>query len=303
MSFPYNYKFLPSPSEMFESLKHNEIKKIEGFGRMYIIVRKYPEDFQLCDALSDHFTEPHRMKATQLPSRNKSPIDLFNSWSTEFKSKFTPQQLRDELYFKSGMANGFNPCISISLIQTFKLESVFDPCMGWGDRLIGALASGMIKRYVGFDLNATLFESYDKIYSMWGSGTEFQCFNMPIETMTNEVQGKFDGIITSPPFYDLEIYPTNDILTSTQDVAKFKQMFGSEEEWYVKFYYLMLEKCLSVLKSKGFLCFYIEPSMVQKTHSYLKSSCNYVGKIGFYQSAGGKMNERKIRDTHIWQLL
>jgi len=65
----------------------------------------------------------------------------------------------EEIYQKSGVANGFNPAIARYLCEKFGAKSVFDPCMGWGDRLIGCMAAG-VKKYVGYDTNTKLEEKY-----------------------------------------------------------------------------------------------------------------------------------------------
>jgi hypothetical protein len=61
------------------------------------------------------------------------------------------------------MATTFMPMYAKSIYEYFGAKSCLDPCMGWGDRMCGALASTCVKRYVGFDPNVNLVEGYKKI--------------------------------------------------------------------------------------------------------------------------------------------
>lgn len=308
MDFPYHRNHLPAVSVMFDNLsmyyeneKHRKL--IPTKNRIHLTVRSYPNDFNNADSLSDHFSEEVRMNAVFLPNRFKSPMETYLSWSDEIK-KQDPEKLRDKLYFESGMANGFNPCILITPFVHYKIKSVFDPCAGWGDRLIVAYVT-KLSRYVGFDTNPNLVEPYNKIVSSLSDRspeTNTTIYNSPIEKSPSEwfqpsgqYFSMFDAVATSPPFYTTEIYEGDETSTT---------LYKSQSEWNEKFYKVMLEKCLSSLKSRGYIFLYISDQMVSMTHKYLSLSVltQYIGRIGFYQQTGkGPINESKIRDLHIWQ--
>ena len=306
MDFPYHKDQLPSASSMFEKLvtyvKDPALSTKKLGGRIAMIYRSYPEDFNNSDSLSDHFTEPARMLATQ--GRKKSPMDTWHSWSSEYKNSMSREQLRDELYFKSGMANGFNPCIALGAFKLLAKSNqirILDPCMGWGDRLIAALVFGATE-YVGFDTNPDLVAPHEQIVDKFSLVTVVDAMYTPFELSPSDwynpggrFHEKFDFVLTSPPFWTVEIY--NGDQTSTA-------LYHSEHEWYVKFYNVLLDKSIKSLKPGAYLCLYISPQMYLHTKTFLLgySRMEYTGAIGFYQTTGKKpIDERKVRDLFVWR--
>jgi len=325
ITFPYHKDHLPPIESMFDELikyanslssLSSQSSSLSSLSSLAMVYRSYPEDFDKSDSLSDHFTEPARMLATQ--GKKKSPMEMWISWSSEYKLSMSPEQQRDELYFKSGMANGFNPCIAIYAFKCLKCLnslnslnshsslsslSILDPCMGWGDRLIAACACNATE-YVGFDTNPDLIEPHKKIIAQFAVRQKISvdAQYMPFELTPSEwydVGGryheKFDFVLTSPPFWTIEIY--NGDQTSTT-------LYKTEKDWYTKFYNVLVDKSIKALKVGGYLCLYISPQMYKHTQTYLhkNSHIKYVGAIGFYQTIGKKpVDYRKIRDLFVWQ--
>jgi hypothetical protein len=97
-------------------------------------------------------------------------------------------------------------------IDMFNMKKILDFSSGWGDRLIGFLASDA-DVYWGFDPNHDLHDNYEDIISFFSSQTtdkEIKLFAEPFEKISSSLirtmKNKFDGVITSPPFFDIEIY-------------------------------------------------------------------------------------------------
>jgi hypothetical protein len=275
-SFPYVYKTLNAPEVMFKRLCESKLSV-----RNDIIFRTYPEEYYSSDRVADHYTEELRMRAVFLPGRKVSPYDY---WLSHKNANY------EEIYQKSGVANGFNPAIARYLCEKFGAKSVFDPCMGWGDRLIGCMAAG-VKKYVGYDTNTKLEEKYVEISKLAPIDVEF---NMrPIEVGPFEYSG-FDLVITSPPFFTIEIYEGE--FTSTT-------LYKTEKEWYNTFYRLLIDRCVKAVKSGGHLCFYIAPQMLEYSKKFMTEfGATYVGAVGFYQDAEKVFDQNKIRNTYIWRV-
>ena len=320
VSFPYKHLFMPSPYIMFKSLVEyanndsNHIFIRQGH-RLHVIYRSFPEQSMTSDRLADHYTEKQRMCAVYKPQKFKSPMDTWLSWTDEYKNSKTIYDLSEELYHKSGMANGFNPCILITMIKHYSIKSVFDPCMGWGDRLISCYASG-IDKYVGFDTNESLLECYKKIQSDLGnysgnysgnfSGNISRKMILPCEMETSfhmeafeksssewfQIGGRyyqqFDAVATSPPFYDIELYEGHD--TSTN-------LYNTKEMWYEHFYKELLVRCQNAVRPCGYIFLYIPSDMLQFTKSCL-TAMKFIGIVGFCQTTG--TSRSKIRDLCVF---
>jgi hypothetical protein len=68
-TFPWSRGFLPPPGEMFRTLATETVRAEEG-AEGPVLVRRYPEDYERADALSNHYTEEARMRcrAGQAPA-------------------------------------------------------------------------------------------------------------------------------------------------------------------------------------------------------------------------------------------
>ena len=105
----------------------------------------------------------------------------------------------------------FNPMLVAAVaLRHVKAKNIkiLDPSAGWGDRMIGALALGC-SQYVGFDPNTDLGPAYAKIIKAHDSAgvaavipEKYSNAHLPKDAPA----GSFHLVITSPPFYDQEIY-------------------------------------------------------------------------------------------------
>jgi len=312
--FPYKHLFMPHPQVMFNGLVQyandstNHIFYRHGH-RLHVIYRSFPEQSMTIDRLADHYTEKQRMCATYKSRTFKSPIETWNMWSNDYKYSKSPYELSEELYHKSGMANGFNPCILITVIKHYGIRSIFDPCMGWGDRLISSYACG-IDKYVGFDTNESLLPCYKNIVAdmelynyanMNGTGMGVEFFMEAFEKSPSEWyenDGKyyhqFDAVATSPPFFDIEIYDGKDSSTN---------LYNTREMWYEHFYKQLLLRCQNVVKPCGYIFLYIPSDMLPFTKACL-TSMKFIGIVGFCQVTsygnGSYPSKSKIRDLCIF---
>jgi DNA modification methylase len=72
--------------------------------------------------------------------------------------------------------------------------TVFDPFAGWGERAEGAKRFG--KRYVGYDISKAAIDSAETKYGAANFLADSRSADIPV----------FDGMITCPPYWNLERY-------------------------------------------------------------------------------------------------
>ena len=75
---------------------------------------------------------------------------------------------------------------------------------------------------------------------------------------------KYDLCFTSPPFFDLEVYETDN---NSQSINKYKTM----EDWERDFMVTLIEQNIKVLDNNGYFAIYIPE--YKFTMNYLKSRC------------------------------
>ena len=200
------------------------------------------------------------------------------------------------------LATTFMPMYAKAIYEYFGAKSVVDPCMGWGDRMTGALSSSSVKRYVGFDPNKNLIPGYKKIqedfahkvviddvkhhHVKFDSG--YDVYSIPFELGAHRLgHEKFDLAFTSPPFFDYEDYsPTN----------------PKYENWYKEFYEPLFVLTEKHLHANAFFAIHIDDTSAGKIRDFLFrrvdqiTSFKYCGKIGLI---GGKSG--KIRNVYLFQ--
>ena len=126
-------------------------------------------------------------------------------------------------------------------------SSVFDFCSGFGGRMLGALSSSNVIKYVGID---ALKENCDGVEKMAidlnSDNKEIKIINDVAENAINHINDKFDMVFTSPPYFDNEIYSRNDI---NQSCCKYNK-YG---DWFNLWLLPLIEKSFDKLKEGGYL--------------------------------------------------
>jgi len=145
------------------------------------------------------------------------------------KSHTTPylSELRRGIYFCCGLTKNtmYRPHMSKLICSKFARRVVLDPCCGWGGRMLGALAAR--KHYIGFEPNPDTFENLQRIVHHFRNDgidpTKCTLINDGSENMNKYDFRDADLILTSPPYFNLEIYHDGE--------QQSENMFSSYEEW------------------------------------------------------------------------
>ena len=107
----------------------------------------------------------------------------------------------------SGLYRGysvFDNTGMVDLIRRYDVTSIYDPCAGWGERL---LTSGLLGvKYQGCDINAKLFDGYDSLINHY----HLQDCQMHLgdSSMYDMRQHNHDCVFTCPPYESVEHYTT-----------------------------------------------------------------------------------------------
>ena len=93
------------------------------------------------------------------------------------------------------------------------MRSVFDPCIGWGGRMVGTTCLDNAT-YTGCEPCTTTFQGLERIKNDLNLDSQVTLINKPVEeVLDNElIDMEFDCCLTSPPYYDLEIYSDEALL-------------------------------------------------------------------------------------------
>jgi hypothetical protein len=204
--------------------------------------------------VSNQFTQEQRMCCGyhngnspmvewQHPNKNHSFLRcLFGILKDEVKARgLNNSVLYRALKMHTYMASQFKPELALALYNFFGAKNILDFSAGWGDRLVGFLASNA-ESYIGIDPNTKLHEPYQQIVNFCHTNkkTKFLCTPAEDADLTDV---KVDFVFTSPPYFDIERY-------SEEDTQSWKR-YRNPQQWIKSFLFPTLTKCYEALEGGG----------------------------------------------------
>jgi hypothetical protein len=164
------------------------------------------------------------------------------------------------LYF--GSINIFKPLTAIQIYQQFQPQSVLDPTMGWGGRLVGAAACD-VPNYIGIDMNTDLEKPYEDMIAFLredNSGTKISVMFQDALTVDYSLL-EYDMVFTSPPYYNREIY-------------QHSQTFSTQIEWETLFYIPLFTKTMDGMQLGGHYCLNVPHAIYKRVCVPLWGECH-----------------------------
>jgi hypothetical protein len=116
------------------------------------------------------------------------------------------------------------------------------------------------------------------------------------DTPDAEIAGRYDTVLTSPPFYDQELYE-GDRTSTTR--------YGDIEAWYAGFYRPLWRKAAVALRPGGRVIAYVSGGRLRDEADAVlrEAGLSFVGAVGFRQAgAAGAAGAGPVRDAYIWRL-
>ena len=166
------------------------------------IVRVFEDNYDKYDNFD--FQEEQRVRC----KRYDQKISSHEYWGLH-KTLLTneasnPKDQRELLYQRHYECTTFKPSLMVGFAKYFEATRILDISAGWGDRLIGAIAAGV--EYFGTDPNTKLQTGYQEIIDFFGADPKkYQVVPSTFEEVKLPPK-KFDLVLTSPPYFNLEQY-------------------------------------------------------------------------------------------------
>lgn len=178
-------------------------------------------------------------------------MDKVRLWGLEKMSGLYISWIRRAVYMASGMHNPsfYRPHLSKQIIFSTQQPNgiLFDPCAGWGGRMLGTVAAGW--KYIGCEPNLETYNNLLRMINFLGIHDSVNLYNTTYEDFDKTSIEKVDVVLTSPPYFDIEIYNPND--NTTQSYLKYSDYKSWMKEWYLP----MIKTNLSILKEDGLSCY------------------------------------------------
>jgi hypothetical protein len=204
---------------------------------------------------------------------------------TFFKKKpahqITESDMRSMLrrYTGTQMVSNFRPTAAAAMYDIFvdkdsplegtEAGTVWDPSMGYGGRLLGAIAAGV--NYIGTDPCIPTYEGLAMIRNDYGhEHKEYSLLRQGSETyMPNE--NSIDFVFTSPPYFGWEAYGDEPEQSSIK--------FDTSEEWKEKFLKKTIANAYHALKPGKFLALNVANTKQYKT--FEEDTVDLATEVGF----------------------
>jgi hypothetical protein len=188
------------------------------------------------------------------------------------------------LYF--GSISIFRPLVAANLYARFTPECVLDPTMGWGGRLVGALACD-IPRYIGIDNNPALEQPYADMLALLGPLSKTKAtllFKSALDVDYEKFD--YDMVLTSPPYFALELY--GGVRASA---------YPTTEAWCSEFYIPLFKKTYAGLRPGGHYCLNIQHTLYESVCVPLLGPATLTIELSKVQRRGSTYTE----SIYIWK--
>jgi len=311
--FPYRKNYMPPFIEMFDSLRFiadnipdKWFTPLIEEGKLYIgsVERKYPEDYNNVDGLTDIYVEKARIACRESGKLSPSAAWVFIKQKAKELRLSLPKDIierRELVYSLSRGCNLYNTALAVYSLKRFAREKskVLDPTAGWGDRLIACAATNM-EEYISWDPNKDLCIPYRKMMSDMkkaGSKLKYKLISKPFEQAyyrfeeSGDLVGYFDVVLWNPPFFDKELYQGDE----TSSIV-----FNTRDDWWNIWHQESLKHAIAGLKKGGVFLSYCDPPIMSELKRILPDlGLIFFGTIGFRQKTEKKFSV--MRTLEVWK--
>ena len=154
-------------------------------------------------------------------------------------------------------------------------------------------------KYIACEPNVETYNNLLRIVDFLNIQSEVTLYNIPFEQLDLNEVGKVDIVLTSPPYFNLEVYSTD----NNQSYNK----YDLYDVWLNDWFLVMIDKCFSILKEDGLSCWnvmdfkkinIVDPLINKHTENGFKL-INGIGIDSPFINYKKKLNKKDL--TYIFQ--
>lgn len=215
--------------------------------KVYKTGSQFKPGMKLCQHFFPNFwgIEDSRGMSFEKAWKDEKIMDKVRQWGLAGMSQLWLSWIRRAVYMCAGLPNSsfYRPHFARQIINKsgFDKGVLFDPCAGWGGRLLGTVSTGW--RYIGCEPNKETYDNLLTLVDFIGARDQVVLYNLPAEELSLSSLDQFDIVLTSPPYYNLEIY--------SKDEHQSYNFFKTYEEWSEYWLKELINRCLEQLKPNG----------------------------------------------------
>lgn len=266
----------------------NDLKK-ENINIDKITVQKTKKSNEIIRKYMPHLYETKDYKGNDILTKWNEEI-LKHAFKLLDKPKYTVNSNFSELLkrIKFNPVTIYSPIMSKCILNKYNCKTVFDPCIGWGGRMLGTCCLDGC-HYTGCEPYTKTFHGLKKMSKDLNIEKSIEIYNEPVENVLERLDDKtYDACLTSPPYYNLEIYTDEE----TQSI----NMYPTFESWLEKFIDPIIEYvCSHVTKVS---CWSVKDINTDNEYNILDNiillhdyyGWEYIGEHCLQKNVSGKKN-------------
>jgi len=215
---------------------------------------QFKPGMKLCQHFCNNFWQIENSRGQSFAGAWQDPVimDRVREWGLRSMSQLWLSWIRRAVFMCAGLPNSsfYRPHFAkqITSLTGLSQGTLFDPCIGWGGRMLGTVAQGW--NYTGCDPNTTTFHNVNLILDFI---TQHQpavfkfpvvkLHNIPAEQYRFDLADPVDVVLTSPPYFNLEVYDHAPNQCYNQ--------WNTYTAWRAEWLFPLIERCLHLLKPTG----------------------------------------------------
>lgn len=283
-----NVSYLPAYSE--SELKEDYLKLTKWTSTDTIINSTSRIGMKLCEHFCHNFYDIETAKGDSFSKLwTAANLEKILRWNR--KSHSTPylSELKRGIYFCCGLPKStmYRPQMMKLACMRYKPNVVLDPCAGWGGRMLGAVSYGA--KYIAFEPNTKTYENLLKIASFCNFEKNVQLICDDVRNYGKYDLPKVDMVLTSPPYFDLEVYTHED----TQSVINCQ----TYQNWAENFLKSVIKMGLDQLNDDGVSCWNVGKV---RNNDMNKDVLNYHTMFGYekFETLTVQSSKRQINQVN-----
>lgn len=209
---------------------------------------QFKPGMKLCQHFCDNFWDIQNAAGKSFAQCWQDPeiMDRVRLWGLSGMSQLWLSWVRRAVFMAGGLPNSsfYRPHFAKQIAEQASVigGTLFDPCAGWGGRMLGTVAAGW--NYVACEPNPDTYQRLTQMAEFLNITHRVTLHNIPAEQFDwHTLDDKPDVILTSPPYFDLERY------TDHQDQSYVK--YDNFDQWRDHWYLPLIEQCVQQLNPAG----------------------------------------------------
>lgn len=202
MAMDYRYDYTPAElQEDWDRLRRTKTFKSGA---------QFKPGMKLCQHFCDNFWQIENAAGQSFARAWQDPVimDRVLAWGRTGMSQLWLSWIRRAVFMNAGIANSsfYRPHFALQLIRQHggSNGTLYDPCAGWGGRMLGTVAAGW--QYYACEPNPDTHVNLDRMINFIGAHNQANILCQPAESFDLATVGTVDVVLTSPPYFNLEIY-------------------------------------------------------------------------------------------------